>query len=673
MRLKLICLALNLVFFISNALAEAPNFSICQTSEKTFTQPQDLVIKDNATVTSTLLVQGVNFLGEAGIIWDIDLKTFISHSRPGDLDITLTSPAGTVVTITTDNGGGNDDVFNGTLWDDSANPAGLVPYTSNNGLVTDHSYLNGVLASPLVPEEGLIAFKNENPNGLWTLTIVDDFTGETGFLSSWSLVVTALPSMVGFGGSGFTTFVNQAIPDGNKLVSTRTQPTAKICAMSVRLDISHPNPADLDVTLTSPLGKTVTLTTDNGLTFDDVFTDVRFGSIADLGSPVPYSVNPNIVTDHVYSAGDTPTFLTPEESLAIFYGDEGAGQWTLTVSDDSANGLAGTLNSWEIGYSECPIVNNADNDGDGFTHACDLCDSDPNKVNPGQCGCNKTDIDFDQDGVANCNDLCPFNVIKTDPGICGCTVSDVDSDLDGLPDCQDQCPQDKDKTAPGICGCGVSDFNADGDSVPNCQDLCPNDSAKAAPGSCGCGLADTDSDGDGKPDCLDGCPQDVLKIAAGTCGCGVSDVDTDKDGLVDCLDFCPLDTGKTSAGICGCGTSDADSNSNGVIDCKVNAELRARVAKATAIISKLKVKTKGKARKVSKALTNSAIKDIADFVNSGTLFKLSDANINLGSFQAALKKSVKNTLKFKKETFGKSKKAATKNLNSISASVVPEA
>ena len=45
--------------------------------------------------------------------------------------------AGTIVTLTTDNGAGNDNVFSGTVWDDDANPAGQVPYTTNNGLVTD--------------------------------------------------------------------------------------------------------------------------------------------------------------------------------------------------------------------------------------------------------------------------------------------------------------------------------------------------------------------------------------------------------------------------------------------------------------------------------------------------------------------------------------------------------
>ncbi len=97
------------------------------------------------------------------------------------------SPAGTIVTLTTDNGAGNDNVWNGTLWDDDANPLGQVPYTTNNGLVTDHAYTNAVLASPLVPEEAMAAFIGENPNGTWTITISDDLTGDGGSLASWTL------------------------------------------------------------------------------------------------------------------------------------------------------------------------------------------------------------------------------------------------------------------------------------------------------------------------------------------------------------------------------------------------------------------------------------------------------------------------------------------------------
>jgi subtilisin-like proprotein convertase family protein len=135
-----------------------------------------------AVVTSTITVSGAG-----AYLWDLDLTTFITHTFAADLDITIASPAGTVVTLTTDNGAGNDNVFNGTLWDDDANPAGQVPYTTNNGLATDHAYTNLTLASPLVPEEALGAFIGENPNGTWTLTISDDLAGDGGSLANWSL------------------------------------------------------------------------------------------------------------------------------------------------------------------------------------------------------------------------------------------------------------------------------------------------------------------------------------------------------------------------------------------------------------------------------------------------------------------------------------------------------
>lgn len=73
------------------------------------------------------------------------------------------------------------------MWDDDANPAGQVPYTTNNGLATDQAYVNLVLASPLAPEEAMAAFIGENPNGTWTITISDDLAGDGGSLDTWTL------------------------------------------------------------------------------------------------------------------------------------------------------------------------------------------------------------------------------------------------------------------------------------------------------------------------------------------------------------------------------------------------------------------------------------------------------------------------------------------------------
>ncbi len=68
------------------------------------------------------------------------------------------------------------------------------------------------------------------------------------------------------------------------------------------------------------------------------------------------------------------------------------------------------------------------------------------------------------------NDNCPNDPQKTEPGICGCGVADTDADNDGTSDCNDYCPDDYQKITPGICGCGVSDIDSDGNGIPDCND-----------------------------------------------------------------------------------------------------------------------------------------------------------------------------------------------------------
>jgi len=123
----------------------------------------------------------------------------------------------------------------------------------------------------------------------------------------------------------------------------------------------------------------------------------------------------------------------------------------------------------------------------------------------------------------DCGDLCPNDPDKTDPGICGCGVPDTDTDSDGTPDCVDLCPQDPQKTGPGDCGCGVPDIDTDSDGTADCVDQCPQDPQKTEPGICGCGTSDQDRDSDGTPDCNDECPDNPDKIVAGDEGCGNGD------------------------------------------------------------------------------------------------------------------------------------------------------
>jgi subtilisin-like proprotein convertase family protein len=319
----------------------------CTPSGTTFTQSTPVAIPTGpAVVTSTLVVSGAG-----SYLQDVDLTTFITHTFPGDLDITVTSPAGTVVTLTTDNAGTNDDVFNGTVWDDDANPAGQVPYTTNNGLVTDHAYAVGVLASPLVPEEALGAFIGENPNGTWTLTISDDSALDGGSLNSWSLnlsTLTAAPT------GGTTVSAAQstpvAIPTGPAVVTSTIvvagAPTY-LADANLTTFITHTFPGDLDITVTSPAGTVVTLTTDNAGTDDDVFNGTVWDDDANPAGQVPYVTNNGLVTDHAYAIGVLASPLVPEEALGAFIGENPNGTWTLTISDDTAAD-GGSLNSWSL-------------------------------------------------------------------------------------------------------------------------------------------------------------------------------------------------------------------------------------------------------------------------------------------------------------------------------------
>jgi hypothetical protein len=140
------------------------------------------------------------------------------------------------------------------------------------------------------------------------------------------------------------------------------------------------------------------------------------------------------------------------------------GSWQIDCYDDSATRLtSGTIGVWSMAT--------------GIKYWDDLA------VSAANC-----DVDSDSDGTGDCVDQCVGDPNKIEPGVCGCGVADADSDSDGAPDCVDQCP-------------GAPDLDSDGDGTADCDDGCPGDPEKTEAGACGCGVSDVDSDGDGTPDC----------------------------------------------------------------------------------------------------------------------------------------------------------------------------
>ena len=287
---------------------------------------------DPTGVTSIINIQ------DAGAsIRDVDVTTDITHTFAGDLEVFVTSPAGTTVALTTDNGSSLDNVFAGTLWDDDGGDVNAP------GAVNDTTYTNLTAETPLSPEEGLSAFNGENPTGDWTLLVRDDGGGDTGTLNSWSLTLRtcltapATTNATAAQGSG------TALTDAGITTSRLTVTGACSYAFDVDavLDVAHTNNGDLEVRLTSPAGTEVTLTSDNGGALDNGFAGTRFDDDAgDTNSPGP-------VGDVAYVDLVAEPTVAPEEAMGAFIGENVNGTWTLAVTDDAATNT-GTLNSWSL-------------------------------------------------------------------------------------------------------------------------------------------------------------------------------------------------------------------------------------------------------------------------------------------------------------------------------------
>ncbi|GAB1308423.1 zinc-dependent metalloprotease family protein [Urechidicola sp. KH5] len=123
-------------------------------------------------ITSTLLItEGVS-------ISDLDVQIDVTHTWISDLTVSLTSPEGTTIILSGQNGSNGDDYSN-TYFDDEATTAitgGTPPY-----------------AGSFIPEEALSTFDGEASVGTWTLTISDAFNMDGGSLNSWTVFTCGEP------------------------------------------------------------------------------------------------------------------------------------------------------------------------------------------------------------------------------------------------------------------------------------------------------------------------------------------------------------------------------------------------------------------------------------------------------------------------------------------------
>lgn len=126
-----------------------------------------LDINDRSTAVSVLEVtQDVT-------ITDVNVENLdISHTFVGDLTITLTSPAGTTVTLMDQECGSGQNIL--VNFDDSADFTTICPPNDD---------------STYQPFGALSDFNEENAVGNWTLSVTDGFDQDQGAINGWNLVL----------------------------------------------------------------------------------------------------------------------------------------------------------------------------------------------------------------------------------------------------------------------------------------------------------------------------------------------------------------------------------------------------------------------------------------------------------------------------------------------------
>lgn len=282
-----------------------------------------------AGVSKTIVVAGQN-----PDIWDIDVNVNITHTWASDMDITIQSPAGSIVVLSTDNGGSNDNVYNGTKWDDQGTtPTQLAVYANN------------VPQPLLIPEGALGKFFSENPNGNWIVKIVDDLGGDVGTFGNCSIDVTTLNLNLTETTAVGSNMTPVPIPDVNLTGATSNATVAgagpSTCDVNVQAFITHTWNSDLLISVTSPAGTNVILSRWRAGSNDNVFNGTTWDDSA-----------ATLTSDNVYANNVVATPLVPEGALAKFQGENPNGTWQLKVVDDVA-GDVGNINSWSVTVKSC--------------------------------------------------------------------------------------------------------------------------------------------------------------------------------------------------------------------------------------------------------------------------------------------------------------------------------
>ncbi|WP_159293788.1 S8 family serine peptidase [Microcystis aeruginosa] len=289
----------NTISFTNNDADESTfNFTLNGTglNSKSFSNTSPITIPSSGS--STPYPSTINVSGLSGNIDSLKVTlTNLSHTWPDDIDVLLVGPTGTKALLMSDVGGSSD-VSNVTLTFDPT----ATSFLPDEGLITSGSYKatdfeTGDIFNAPAPGgpygTDFSVFNGINPNGTWSLYVVDDVGGDAGTIAGgWSLNI---------GTAGATKTISIAkTTDGKEAgsvssVFTLTRTGDLSSALTVNYTLAGTATPGVDYTGTTPntvtfaaLSPTATITLP---TIDDLLSDPSETIITKITAPTGYTIS----------------------------------------------------------------------------------------------------------------------------------------------------------------------------------------------------------------------------------------------------------------------------------------------------------------------------------------------------------------------------------------------
>lgn len=165
-------------------------------------------IQDFQTLTRTINVSGLPSSLNQTTFGLEQICLDITHTYDADLAIRIIAPDGTATYLANGNGGGGDNFSNTCFRADAS-----------TSIASGSAPFNGTFK----PMEQIGIMNNgQNPNGIWTLEVVDGYAGDQGTLNQWSITFGSNPATATVFLSSNLPIVlintnNQSIPDEPKI------------------------------------------------------------------------------------------------------------------------------------------------------------------------------------------------------------------------------------------------------------------------------------------------------------------------------------------------------------------------------------------------------------------------------------------------------------------------